>query len=505
MKKAVIIGGGIGGLGTACLLAKQGYEVTLLEKNARLGGRANVFEANGYRFDMGPSWYLMPDVFEHFFSLLGEKIEDHLTLTQLSPSYRIFFEGTNTHVDLEADINKAAALFETLEAGSGEKLKEYVEQSKYQYEIATREFMYKNYNSFLDFFNKRTMVEGRKLSILKSMDSYVKKFFASDKVQKIMQYQLVFLGSSPYKTPALYNIMSHIDFNMGVFYPKGGIYSLVESLASIARKHGTVLRTDSEVRTILTTNSKATGVKLMSGEVIPADLVISNADIAYTDRVLTPPGLRTFSERYWKKRTLAPSAFILYLGIDGKIDTLTHHNLIFANDWQKNFAQIFDTPGLPSKPSLYVCCPSRTDDAVAPAGKENLFVLVPIGAGVTYTDEQLAAYKDQVLETMEKEMNIPNLRNRIEFERMYSLKDFENDYHSLGGSALGLAHTLTQTATMRPNNVSKKIPNLYYVGAGTNPGIGMPICLISAELAYKRIANITTPEPLTSLPTQEAQ
>lgn len=504
MKKVVIIGGGIGGLGTACLLAKQGYAVTLLEKNAQLGGRANVFSSDGFRFDMGPSWYLMPDVFEHFFSLLGERIEDHLDLVKLSPSYRIFFAGENRVIDVDADLNKAAALFDTLEPGSGEKLKEYVAQSAYQYDIATREFMYKNYDSLLDFFNKRTMVEGRKLSILSSMDTYVKKYFKSDFVQKIMQYQLVFLGSSPYKTPALYNIMSHIDFNMGVYYPKGGIYSLVEALVKVARSHGAILRTDSEVCRITTVGTQATGVELMNGEILNADIVISNADIAHTEQALLPKASQSFGTRYWKKRTLAPSAYILYLGLDGRVDTLSHHNLIFAKDWEKNFAEIFDTPGLPEKPSIYVCCPSQTDPTVAPAGKENLFVLVPIGAGVTYTNEELAAYRETVLDIMERELSIPNLRSRIEFERQYSLSDFEHDYHSLGGSALGLAHTLTQTATLRPNNVSRKVKNLFYVGAGTNPGIGMPICLISAELVYKRIAGITSPEPLTSLATPEA-
>lgn len=293
--------------------------------------------------------------------------------------------------------------------------------------------------------------------------------------------------------------MSYIDFNMGVYYPEGGIYRLIEVIANIARGYGATLRTGVEVARIITKGSIATGVQLASGEVIDADLVISNADIAHTESVLVPENLRSFSKRYWKKRTLAPSAFILYLGINGRADSLLHHNLIFAKDWHKNFSQIFDTPRLPTSPSLYVCAPSRTDPSVAPEGKENLFVLVPIGAGVTYTEKELDAYRETVLDIMEKEFQIPDLRARIEFERRYSLADFEQDYYSLGGSALGLAHTLGQTATLRPNNVSKKIPNLYYVGAGTNPGIGMPICLISAELAYKRIVGIKSPEPLTTL------
>ncbi len=499
MKKALIIGSGIGGLGTACLLAKQGYHVTVLEKNKNIGGRANVFEAEGYRFDMGPSWYLMPDVFQHFFTLLGEPIEEHLHLQKLSPSYRIYFKDQDEPIDVEADIEKAAALFETLEPGSGTKLKEYVAQSAYQYDVATNEFMYKNYDSFMDFFNKRTMVEGRKLSVFSTMDTYVKKFFKSDMVQKIMQYQLVFLGSSPYKTPALYNIMSHIDFNMGVYYPEGGIYRLIEVLGGIARKYGAEIRTDTEVSHIETKGRVATGVILTNGEKLTADLIISNADIAHTETALLSSKDQSFKASYWKNRTLAPSAFIMYLGVDGSVDSLVHHNLFFAKDWKKNFDEIFESPTLPNAPSFYVCCPSKTDKSVAPAGKENLFVLVPIGAGVEYSAEMLEAYQTKILEMLEVEMKIPNLRSRIEYIRTYTPDDFTRDYHSLGGSALGLAHTLGQTATFRPNNVSKKVSNLYYVGAGTNPGIGMPICLISAELAYKRIMGIKTPEPLTEM------
>lgn len=495
-RKAIVIGSGIGGLGTACLLAKDGYAVTVLEKNAQLGGRAGVIEEAGYRFDKGPSWYLMPDVFAHFFSLLGERVEDHLKLAKLSPSYRIYFKESGRMVDVEADVEKAAALFDTLEPGAGAAFRRYLDSSAYQYGIATREFMYKNYDSPLDFLNKRTMIEGRKLSVLSSMDAYVNKHFSSDLVRKIMQYQLVFLGSSPYKTPALYNIMAHVDFNMGVFYPEGGIRAIPEALACIAAAAGADLRTRAEVSRILVEDSRATGVELATGERLDADLVVSNADIAHTELALLPERARERTPRYWKKRTLAPSAFILYLGVDGPIDSLAHHTLLFSEDWKRNFAQMFDTPGLPDDPSLYVCRPSATDPTVAPAGKENLFVLVPIGAGVDYAPEALAAYREQIIDTLQEHMGVANLRDRIEFERMYGPDDFRADYHSLGGSALGLAHTLGQTATLRPNNVSTKVRDLYYVGANTNPGIGMPTCLISAELAYKRIAGIRSPGPI---------
>ncbi|MES2436394.1 MAG: phytoene desaturase family protein [Patescibacteria group bacterium] len=498
-QKAVIIGGGIGGLATAILLAKKGFEVELVEKNEKIGGRANVFEAQGFKFDMGPSWYLMPDVFEHFFNLVGEKIEDHLELQQLTPSYRIFFKDEGKVLDLQSNVAEDKKLFESLEPGSGAKLEEYLALSKIQYEIAVKDFMYKNYDSIFDFFNKRVMTEGRKLSVLSKMNKYVERFFKSEIIQKIMQYQLVFLGSSPYNTPALYNIMSHIDFNMGVFYPKGGIYKIIEALVTIAKKNGVVFRTSSPVGKIIIENKKTTGVELESGEVIAADLVISNADIEHTEMKLLPKESQTLKERYWKKRTMAPSAFIMYIGMKDKVPSLTHHNLIFCKDWKKNFAEIFDNPQWPDDPSLYVCCPSKTDPTVAPEGKENLFVLVPVASGLEYDDATLDAYKDKILSIMEKEMNIPNFKNRIEYIRTYSLKDFAKDYNAYKGSALGLAHTIMQTAFFRPNNRSKKVSNLYYVGAGTNPGIGMPICLISAELAYKRIMNITDPEPLKKL------
>ncbi len=486
-KHAIIIGSGFGGLGTACLLAKAGYEVDLYEKNDAFGGRAGVLKAQGYTFDMGPSWYLMPDIFEDFFALLGERVEDHLDLKKLQPSYRVFFREQNLSVELFADLTKDIPTFEKLEPGSGAALKVYLEKAAMQYEIAKKRFLYKNYDSIFDFFSLETAIDGRKLSVFSQMQSYVERFFKSDELQKIMQYTLVFLGSSPYNTPALYNIMSHIDFTMGVFYPQGGILTIIETLVTLATRFGARLHAQSPVTQILTENGKAVGIELASGEKVFADLVISNADIHHTETALLPEKLRDHSEAYWKKRTLAPSAFIMYLGVDGRVPELTHHNLLFAKNWKANFDQIFETPAWPQDPSFYVCAPSITDPTVAPEGKENLFVLVPIAAGLTYTEQELEEYGDKILALMETEMKIPDLRSRIEYRSFFCVKDFESRYNSLGGSALGLAHTMRQTALFRPNNVSKRVKDLYHVGANTNPGIGMPICLISAELAYKRI------------------
>ncbi len=500
MKNVIIIGSGFGGLGTANILAKAGYNVTVLEKNDKVGGRANVFSDAGYTFDMGPSWYLMPDVFEHFFKLIGEDVNEHLDLKKLGPSYKIFFKDTDLEpVDIYSDLERDIPTLEKLEPGAGDQLREYLRRAEEQYEIAYDRFMFKNYSSVLDFLNWEVMTEGRKLAVFEKMDKYVKRFFKTPELQKIMQYTLVFLGSSPYNTPALYNIMSHIDFNMGVYYPQGGIYEIIKALKNIAEKNSVKFRVNTPVQKIITENGKATGVQLADGTVMNADIIISNADIEHTEMQLLEEKDRSYNNKYWDKKVLAPSALIMYLGVDGEIPNLTHHNLIFSKDWEKNFAEIFDNATWPSDPSLYICNPSKTDPNVAPAGKENLFVLVPIAAGLKYTQEDLERYADKTLETMEKECKIPDLRKRVEVRHLFSVKDFEQKYNSFKGSALGLAHTLNQTAAFRPDTVSKKVDNLYYVGGNTNPGIGMPICLISAELVYKRMIGDKSSGPLKSI------
>jgi phytoene desaturase len=338
--------------------------------------------------------------------------------------------------------------------------------------------------------------EGRELEVFSRMSDYVSKFFTSDEVQKIMEYQLVFLGSSPYNTPALYNIMSHIDFSMGVWYPMGGIHEIPLALQKIGEKYGAKYLVNSPVARILTksaTNKKGRsrarvrGVRLEDGRELEADLVVANAPIEHVESRMLAPGLRTFSQRYWQSRTLAPSALILYLGVKGRVESLTHHNLLFSRDWKANFREIFDEPAWPTEPSLYVCAPSVTDPSAAPENHENLFVLVPIAAGLPYDQQVLDAYVEKTLDTIEREMGVPDLRQRIVYQKVFTVQDFKERYNTYKGTALGLAHTMRQTALLRPNNISRKVEGLFYAGANTNPGIGMPIQLISAELAYKRI------------------
>jgi len=498
-KKVIIVGGGIGGLATACLLAKKGYKVSLVEKNERLGGRANLFVEKGFVFDMGPSWYMMPEIFEHFFTLMGEKIVDHLTLKRLSPSYRIFLKSEKKHYDFYSDLEKTIATFESIERGSGEVLRNYMDITKRQYEVARDEFMFKNYDSVFDFFNKRVMTEGRKLPLFSKVQSLVNSKFKSEILRKVMQYQTILLGTAPGDAPGIYTLMNYVDFVQGVWYPEGGIYKVIEALERIAIKNGVEIQTNSPVQSINAQNGIVTGISLEDGREMIADIVVSNADIVHTDQKLLEKRYQQKSPRYWDKRLMAPSAFILYLGVDGEIPSLQHHNLLFSERWEENFKQIFKKPEWPTDPSLYVCAPSKSDPTVAPKGKENLFVLVPVAAGLQHNDEFLEKYASFVIKQMQENMDIPDLRERIIYKKIYAVKDFIKDYNAFKGSALGLAHTLSQTAIFRPNNINKKLKGLYYVGAGTNPGIGMPICLISAELVYKRIEGITDPAPLKNL------
>lgn len=486
-KKVIIIGGGIGGLAAAALLAKDGHQVELFEKQPLLGGRCNLLEVQGYKFDMGPSWYLMPDVFDRFFGLLGEKASDHLDLIRLDPSYRVCFKDTGKKADFYSDLARTRSVFEQFEAGAGAKLDKFLAKSARQYRIAIDNFIYKNYDSVRDFFNWQMITQGLKLSVFSKMQDYVARYFKSPELQKVMQYTLVFLGSSPYNTPALYNIMSHVDFDLGVFYPQGGLYEIIKALVKIGSKLGADYHGGSEVKKILVKNGAAYGIELAGGRQHFADVIIANSDIQHTETSLLAPSDQSYSRKYWASRVMAPSGLVMYLGVKDRIPSLIHHNLVFARDWKKNFGQIFDKPGWPDDPSFYVCCPSKTDPSVAPPGRENLFVLVPIAAGLDYGQPRLEEYADKVLATMEKELDIPGLRGRLEYKKLFCVKDFAKEYNSYRGTALGLAHTLRQTAVFRPANHSRKVKNLYYAGCGTVPGIGVPICLISAELALKRI------------------
>lgn len=482
VQKIVIIGGGFGGLSTACFLAKEGFDVELVEKNESVGGRASVLEEDGYRFDMGPSWYLMPDIFERFFEKFDHEPEDFYELKRLDPNYRIFFKDGDL-MDVPADPAKASKLFETYEDGAGEAFQRYLEKSEETYEIGMNEFVLKDRNNFRDYISLDVLRNARGISLIKKMQGHVEEYFENSKLQQVMQYTLVFLGGSPKNTPALYNLMSHVDFNMGVYYPEGGIYSVIEGMKELGEELGVTYSTGEEVIEI---NRDERPYVVTEDRKIECDAVISNADYAFTETELLPDEYTTHDENYWESRTYAPSAFLMYLGVEGELENLEHHSLVLPEDWNPHFEKIFDDPGLPEDPAYYICNPSETDDSVAPEEESAIFILVPIAAELELGEEKREKFREAVLEDLAENTG-EDLRGRIKYEKIFAGEEFKQRYNSFNGTALGIAHTLRQTSVFRPKQRSKKMEGLYYTGQYTNPGIGMPMCLISGEHVSEKV------------------
>ncbi len=478
-KKIIIIGSGFGGLSTAAFLAADGHDVKVIEKNDQPGGRAMVWEKNGFRFDMGPSWYTMPDIVEKFFNEFGKSAKDYYEIKRLDPSYRVFFARDDI-VDLPGSLEEIYELFDEIEEDGAKKLKKFLDQAKYQYEVSVESFLYKEYRSIWDMFNLKMLLEGSKLHVFDNMDSFAKRFFKNERARKLLQYTLVFLGGAPKKTPALYALMAYIDYQLGIWYPMGGMTSMVKAIESLAKKHGASFSYNESVEKIIVKNGKACGV-LTNKKEYEADIVISNADYAHTEINLLEEKYQKYKKSYWEKRTIAPSAFLLYLGLDKQIPNLKHHNLFLHNDWVEHFNVIFDKPDWPDKPSYYINCSSKTDPSVAPEGKETFFLLVPIAAGIKDSPEIRKEYSDKILSDIEKLVDFP-IREHIEVSRSVSIDDYKSLYNAYQGTALGLSHTLMQTAFFRPKHRSTKVENLFYTGQYTHPGIGMPVTLISSQI-----------------------
>mgnify|MGYP000751908691 CR=1 FL=1 len=510
-----VVGGGVGGLSAACYLADAGLDVTVLEKNEQLGGRASRLEAEGFRFDMGPSWYLMPDVFERFFGHFGKRPSDYYELRRLDPHYRIFFKGESgdtggrteaaadggarstaadgefDRVDISADRAENRELFESIEPGAGETFEEYLATSERHYETAMEKFVYEDRSRLRDWVDLDVMRAAPVgLTLLRSMDSHVGKYFDNPKLKQIMQYTLVFLGGSPANTPALYNMMSHVDFNLGVYYPvanepddsgerPGGIGVVVDAIVELARELGVDFETDAEVQEV---TRRKRGFLVSTGEGVERnpDRVLVNADYAHAEQELLPEHERQYDADYWDDRTYAPSAYLLYLGVEGDVPELAHHTLVLPDDWDPHFERIFDEPGWPDEPAYYLCVPSKTDETVAPEGHSNLFALVPIAPGLDDSPSRRERVREQLLDDIAENTGT-DLRDRIVFEKEFSVSDFGERYNATAGTALGLAHTLRQTSLLRPPNRSTAVDGLYFTGSFTTPGIGVPMCLISGE------------------------
>lgn len=481
-KKAVIIGAGFGGLSCAAVLAERDFEVTLIEKNKIPGGRAGYFEENSFRFDTGPSWYMMPEIFDSFFGRFGKSTEDFYSLERLNPSYRAFFG--KDFVDLSADTNDVLCIFEKRERGSAKQLKQILALAKHLYELSLKNFLYRD-SDFKSLLNLEmaNIIMGN--GLLGSYDSYVKKRIKDKDLRKLLMWHTVFLGGTPKNVPALYILMLYVDMGIGTYYPSGGMFRVSEAFKDMAELLGVKFVFGKKVQKIVVKNSKATAVDLF-GELIEADIVICNADYNHVDAQLLDPEWRSYSDLRWEKRTMSPGTFLCFLGINRKIDGILHHNYFFSEHWDNHFDSILEKPRWPEEYSYYVSCRSKSDRSVAPENSEDIMMLVPVAPGLRDDDGTRERFKEDLLDKFEKDLG-EKIRDSISVVKIHTHRDQIQKYNAYKGNSFGVANTLFGTGPLRPANQSKKVRNLYFAGTGTIPGIGMPLSVISGQVTAEKI------------------
>lgn len=485
MKKIIVIGAGFAGLATATSLADKGFEVTILEKNTTLGGRARLFEVDGFRFDMGPSWYWMPDVFENYFAKFNKKPSDYYDLIRLDPSYAVIFDS-NTKVDIPAGIEKLKALFESIEIGSGARLEAFLHQAAYKYDVGMNKFVWKPSRSLSEFVSLKLLYDLGRMDVLQSFATHIRKFFTDPKLLQLMEFPILFLGATPENTPAMYSLMNYAEIALGTWYPMGGMHEIVKGMVSLAQEKGVNILCNQNVEKIEITGSKAKKV-ITQHTSFEADVVVAGADYHHVDTQLLGE-YRNYSDQYWDKRTLAPSSLLYYLGVNKRIPKLLHHNLFFDEDFKQHAHEIYTQPQWPSKPLFYVSAPSKTDPTVAPAGHENLFILIPVAPDLKDDDEATREYYfDLVMNRLEAYVG-EEIRPHIVYKRTFAHSDFRADYNAFKGNAYGLANTLLQTAFLKPKLKNKKVANLFYTGQLTVPGPGVPPSLISGLVVAEEVA-----------------
>lgn len=484
-KKVIVIGSGFAGLAAASCLAKEGFEVTVLEKNGSPGGRARQFTVDGFVFDMGPSWYWMPEVFESFFNLFGKSVKDYYQLVRMDPSYTIYF-GPGDRMEVPAGQEALFDLFEKYEPGSSQSLKHFLEEAAYKYEVGMREFVFKPSHSIWEFADIRILTSLFRLQMFQSLSSHVRKLFKNPKLIELLEFPVLFLGATPQKTPALYSLMNHADLSLGTWYPMGGMHKIVEAMVSVAQEQGVVFRFQQEVTGMDVEQGRVSKVRTKDTE-YTADYVVGGADYHHLEQEVLPEEGRQYTEAYWDRRTMAPSSLLYYIGLDKKLENLHHHTLFFDEDFGLHAQEIYESPRWPTKPLFYVCAPSVTDPSVAPPGKENLFFLMPLAPGLQDDDAMRERYFNIMVDRFER-LTGNSIRNHIVYKHGYAHRDFERDYHAYKGNAYGLANTLLQTAFLKPKLKSSKLSNLYYTGQLTTPGPGMPPSIISGQVVAKEVA-----------------
>lgn len=486
-KTAIVIGSGFSALSGAAYLAKYGFNVKLFEKNPQFGGRARVFEENGFKFDMGPSWYWMPEVFDKFFSDFGKKTSDFYKLKRLNPSYKVFFNETE-QISIPSDLDEIYALFESYEAGSAEKLKEFLAEAKYRYEIAMRKMINKPSLSVFEFIDWELLGGLLQCDLFNSFRSYSDKNFKNIMLRSIVEFPVLFLGATAKETPALYSMMNHADMALGTWYPMGGMGEIIKGFVQVCESLGVEMYADNPVKRISVVDGLIDRVSVTSQD-LSADVVLAGADYAHVEKDLLLEEYRSYSDEYWNSRTMAPSGLIFYLGVNTKIPALEHHNLFFDESLDEHSREIYTEPQWPTKPLFYVSCTSKTDTGVAPEGHENIFILVPVASGLLNDNESLReSYYNLVMDRLER-LCKQKIREHVVFKKTYAHSDFIKDYHAFKGNAYGLANTLKQTAILKPRIKSKRVHNLYYTGQLTVPGPGIPPSIMSGEIVAKEIAH----------------
>ena len=476
MKNVVIIGSGFSSIASACYMAKAGYSVTVLEKNEQVGGRASMLEIDGFKFDMGPSWYWMPDIFERFFADFGKKVSDYYQLEKLSPGYRVYF-GKDDYIDIADEPEKIIETFERVEPGSGKHLRKFMEDSRKNYEIAMQDLVYNPGKSILELMSFET---AKRVNLfVQNISQTVRKNIKNPKLRSVLEFPVLFLGAKPNDTPAFYNFMNHADFGLGTWYPKGGFNAVALGMAKLAKELGVEFLVNENVIKIENNGEYVTNIITQNG-IYSADIVISGADYAHTEKLLNAD-VKNYSDEYWKKKVFAPSSFLYYVAFDKKVEKLLHHNLFFDTDFEKHAVEIYDEPQLPKNPLFYANFSSITDSELAPEGKEVGFFLIPVAVDLEDSQEIHDQYFDLIMNRIEQNTGV-DLRKHVVFKKSFGVKDFKERYNSCRGNAYGLANTLLQTSILRPQIDNKKLKNLFYTGQLTVPGPGVPPALISGKV-----------------------